>query len=113
MRKTYYTPCCHLSLVLGDFPMVFAACLTVRAAFPMVLAACPMDSQEFMEKPSRLNCDSESDNFGYMVTKGGSCEQLTSNDPSAEVIEVSERVSLTDIGDTQDGLRISRAVRSS
>ena len=55
------------------------------------------------------NCDSESDNFAYMLTKGGSCEQLTSNDPSAEVIEVSERISLTDLEETQDGLRIMRA----
>lgn len=44
-----------------------------------------------------------------MLTKGGSCEQLTSNTPSAEVIEASERISLIDPEDTQEGLRITRA----
>jgi len=48
------------------------------------------------------------DNFGYLVTKNGGCELLTSNVPSAEVLEMSERVDLIDPNETQEGLRIMR-----
>ena len=55
------------------------------------------------------SCDGVGDNFGYLETKGGSCEQLTSDSPDAEIVESSSRTSLTDAEDTQEGLRIERA----
>ena len=53
-------------------------------------------------------CDSLGDNFGYMSAKG-SCSQLTSDSPGAEVVEASERMSLVDPTETLEGVRIERA----
>ena len=55
------------------------------------------------------SCDGVGDNFAFLETKTGSCEQLTSDAPGAEIVESSTRISLTDAEDTQEGLRIERA----
>lgn len=45
-------------------------------------------------------CDGAGDNFGHIVTPQGSCSELTSDSPTAEIIEASSRTSLTDPSDT-------------
>ena len=52
--------------------------------------------------------DSLGDNFAYMSARG-TCSQLTSDSPGAEIVEASERTSLVDPTQTQEGVRIERA----